>query len=112
MNHFPSFLCKNFRVQQRLTELEAQANDSSSKLPPSHLPKAEAPNLEGVSEEVELGEEGLLRLQGEVDELQESFDKAVIKKHSLAQTCQEVAEKLKSANHLLERCGMYFKRGG
>ena len=59
--------------------------------------------MEGVSEEVEFGEEGLLKLQQEVDELQESFDRAVVDKHSLAQTCQELAEKLKSANHLLER---------
>jgi hypothetical protein len=59
--------------------------------------------LEEVSEEVEIGEEGLLKLQGEVDELQDDFDKAVIDKHSLAQTCQVLAEKLKSANHLLER---------
>lgn len=96
------FPLSNCRAQQRLSELKAQASDSG-KLLSTHLPKAEAPNLEGVSEEVELGEEGLLRLQEEVDELQESFDKAVIDKHSLAQTCQELAEKLKSANHLLER---------
>ena len=71
----------------------------------SHPAKTEAPNLEGVEEEeeVELGDDGLLRLQEEVDELQENFDKAVIDKHSLSQTCQDLAEKLKSANHLLER---------
>lgn len=95
----------SYRVQQQLRELEAQAKDSGKLQDPvtSHLPKADAPNLEGVEEEVELGEEGLQRLQDEVDELQDLFDKAVMDKHSLAQTCQELAEKLKSANHLLER---------
>lgn len=69
----------------------------------SHHAKAEPPSLEGVAEEVELGEEGLQRLQEEVNELQEKFDKAVIEKHSLALTCQQLSEKLKAANHLLER---------
>ena len=69
----------------------------------SHPTKAEPPGLEGVAEEVEIGEEGLQQLQQEVDQLQENFDKAVIEKHSLAHTCQQLAEKLKAANHLLER---------
>ena len=56
-----------------------------------------------MAEEVEIGEEGLQQLQQEVDQLQENFDKAVIEKHSLAHTCQQLAEKLKAANHLLER---------
>lgn len=68
-----------------------------------HSTKVEPPSLEGVAEEAELGEEGLQRLQQEVDELQENFDKAVIEKHSLALTCQQLSEKLKAANHLLER---------
>ena len=89
-----------------LKELKSQVADPGKlQDPTSHPSKAEAPNLEGVEEEeeVELGDDGLLRLQEEVDELQEKFDKAVIEKHSLSQTCQDLAEKLKSANHLLER---------
>lgn len=80
-------------------------NDStgSLKFQEASIHKTEAPNLEDVSEEAEAGEEGLQKLQEEVDELQEKFDKAVIEKHSLAQTCQQLSEKLKSANHLLER---------
>lgn len=65
--------------------------------------KSEAPELEDVEEEAELGEEGVARLQAEVDSLQEQFDRAVIEKHSLGETCQQLAEKLKSVNHLLER---------
>lgn len=90
-----------YRAQQKLKELESQANDPGKPAP--HTPKAEAPNLEGVAEEVALGEEGLRTLQEELDKLQENFDKAVIDKHALCQTCQELAEKLKSAYHLLER---------
>ena len=67
----------------------------------SHKP--EAPELEDVEEEAELGEEGLARLQAEVESLQEEFDRAVIEKHSLGETCQQLAEKLKSVYHLLER---------
>ncbi len=92
----------SFRVQKELSDLESQM-DSNDPANLSHLPKAEAPNLEDVSEEAEFGEEGLHRLQEEVDEIQDSFDKAVIEKHSLALTCQQLSEKLKSANHLLER---------
>lgn len=65
--------------------------------------KSEVPELENVDEEAELGEEGLARLQAEVDSIQEQFDRAVIEKHSLGETCQQLAEKLKSVNHLLER---------
>ena len=69
---------------------------------------AEPPNLDNVVEEAELGEEELYRLQEEVDELQEKFDEAVFKKYSLAQICQQLSEKLKSANHLLERYATEF----
>ena len=65
--------------------------------------KSEAPELEDVEEEVELGEEGVARLQDEVNTLQEQFDRAVIEKYSLGEMCQQLAEKLKSINHLLER---------
>ena len=90
----------SFRAQKEVSDLESQIEPGDAI---SHLPRAEAPNLEDVSEEAEIGEEGLLRLQEEVDELQDSFDKAVIDKHSLALTCQQLSEKLKSASHLLER---------
>ncbi len=60
-------------------------------------------DLEDLTEEGEVGEEGLAALQGEVDSLQETFDRAVIEKHSLGLSCQQLAEKLKTANHLLER---------
>ncbi len=96
-----------FRARQELQELESSLqNDSASsmKVHDSTLHhKAEAPNLEDVVEEVEMGEEGLQHLQEEVDEIQERFDKAVIEKHSLTQTCQQLSEKLKSARNLLER---------
>lgn len=100
-NHYCAFL---FRAQEELHRLESQSNDSLKSLhDPVPYFKAESSSLEGVAEEGEVGEEGLERLQEEVDELQEIFDQAVIDKHSLAVTCQELAEKLKSANHLLER---------
>lgn len=62
------------------------------------------PDLEDVAEEeTEMGEEDLERLATEVRELQTQFDRAVMEKYLLGQTCQRLAEKLKSANHLLER---------
>ncbi len=60
-------------------------------------------DLEDLTEEGEVEEEGLAALQEEVDSLQETFDRAVIEKHSLGLSCQQLAEKLKTANHLLER---------
>ena len=69
----------------------------------SHFPRSGPPDLAEVEEEAELGEEDVERLQSEVRELQASFDRAVMEKYSLGQTCQQLAEKLKSANHLLER---------
>ena len=65
--------------------------------------KSEAPELEDVEEETEVGEVGLTKLQAEVNSLQEEFDRAVIQKHLLGETCQRLAEKLKSVNNLLER---------
>lgn len=96
------------RAQQELSELESQMDShDTSKVQDtaSHLSKVESQslNLEEVAEEAEMGEEGLLKLQEEVDQLQEDFDRAVIEKHNLALTCQQLSEKLKSANHLLER---------
>ncbi len=93
------------RARHELEELESSLQPESSGqlklMESSH--KSEAPELEDVEEEAELGEEGLARLQAEVDSLQELFDRAVIEKHSLGETCQQLAEKLKSVNHLLER---------
>lgn len=96
------YLC---RAKRELEELESSRNsDSTSQLQLlERLQKSEAPDLENVNEETEFGEEGVARLQSEVDDLQEQFDKAVIEKHSLGETCQQLAEKLKSVNHLLER---------
>ena len=62
-----------------------------------------AAGVEGVVEEAGSGEDSLETLQTRVDELQESYDEAVMEKYSLAQTCQQVSENLKSANYLLDR---------
>ena len=43
------------------------------------------------------------RLRSKLVELQGRVDKAIMEKHSLGKTCQQLAEKLKSANNLLER---------
>lgn len=93
------------RAKQELEEIESSLHSDSSGqlkfLESGH--KSEAPELEDVEEEAEIGEEGLIKLQTEVNSLQEQFDGAVIEKHSLGVTCQQLAEKLKSVNHLLER---------
>ena len=43
------------------------------------------------------------RLRSKLVELQGRVDKAIMEKHALGKTCQQLAEKLKSANNLLER---------
>ena len=43
------------------------------------------------------------RLRSELVKLQGRVDKTIMEKHSLGKTCQQLAEKLKSANNLLER---------
>ena len=90
------------RVRQDLQELEASLEAGSS-LPPEPHPLALPADLADVAEEAELGEEDLQRLEAGLRELQGKFDKAVVEKHSLEQTCQQLSEKLKAANHLLER---------
>lgn len=87
------------RTQHELQELEASAQTSTLRSPPHKA----STDLEDVAEEGEMGEDGLAKLQVEVDALQEEFDKAVIEKHSLGQMCHQLADRLKTANHLLER---------
>ena len=93
------------RAKRELEEVESSLRSDSSGqlklLESGH--KSEAPELDDVDEEAEVDEEGLVKLQAEVDSLQEQFDRAVIEKHSLGETCQQLAEKLKSVSHLLER---------
>lgn len=94
-----------YRAKRELEEIELSLQSDSScqlkLLESAH--KSGAPDLEDVEEEGEVGEEGLAKLQDEVDELQEQFDRAVVEKHSLGEVCQQLAEKLKSVSHLLER---------
>ena len=94
-----------YRAKRELEELESSLySDSNGQLKLLESgPKSEPRELEDVDEEAEVGEEGLAKAQAEVNSLQEQFDKAVIEKHSLGETCQQLAEKLKSVNHLLER---------
>lgn len=97
------------RAQLELQEVEASLqseSSSSEKLQEASLlmQKSGAPsNLEDVTEETEGGEESLDVLHAEVDEFQESFDKVVMEKYSLALSCQQLSEKLKAANYLLDR---------
>ena len=88
-----------YRAQRELDELESRPE---SAVPQSATHRVTT-ELEDLMEEGEVGEEGVASLQEEVDALQEQFDKAVIEKHSLGQSCHQLAEKLKTANHLLER---------
>ena len=61
------------------------------------------PVLEDVMEEAEGGQETLEVLQAELDELQGNYDEVVKEKYSLAHICQQLSERLKSANYLLDR---------
>lgn len=90
------------RAKRELEEIESSLHsDSSGQM--KLLESGPKPELEDVDEEAEVGEEGLAKVQAELNALQEQFDRAVIDKHSLGETCQQLAEKLKSVNHLLER---------
>lgn len=84
------------RVQRELEELETCPQSGTVHPPPNRM-------TSDLMELPEEGEEGLAKLQQEVDALQESFDCAVIEKYSLGQSCQQLTEKLKTSNHLLER---------
>ena len=70
-------------------------------------PSAEAPNLSGIEEEEEeekeVNEEELHRIEEELADIQSQFDEAVMKKHSLKKTCQQLTEKLKLAKNILDR---------
>ena len=59
----------------------------------------------GGGEPPHVTREDIHTLQQELDDLQQQFDKAVMKKYSLNQMCQQLSEKLKSSKHLLERSG-------
>ena len=99
----------DFRAQQELQEIEASLqseSNSSGKLQEASLllHKSMAPPvLEDVMEESEGDQESLAVLQGELDELQEKYDEVVKEKYSLAQVCQQLTERLKAANFLLDR---------
>ncbi len=88
--------CHIFRVQRELEELETRPPSSTAHPPPHRM-------TSDLTELPEEGEEGLVTLQEEVDAFQERFDRAVIEKHSLKQSCQQLSERLKTSNHLLER---------
>ena len=70
----------------------------------------EHPDLSDVEEEEEgevMGEEqeeegDIERLEGELTKIQDKFDKAMMEKHGLSSTCDELTLKLKLAKNLLE----------
>ena len=70
-------------------------------------PSTEPPNLSGIEEEEEeereVSEEELLRIGEELADLQNQFDQAVMEKHRLKKTCQQLSEKLKLAKSVLDR---------
>lgn len=65
--------------------------------------RSELPHLEEVEEGVK--DEDIEEVQRALAHLQQLFDEAVIGKHQLTQSCQQLTEKLKLAGDLLERCG-------
>ena len=70
-----------------------------------HQSSLEHPDLSDVEEEGEesgAGEEELKMVEGELADLQNRFDKSMMKKHSLSSMCQELTTKLKLARNLLE----------
>ena len=83
----------------------AVALEKEAALQGGHL---EDHNLSGIEEQddEEVGEDELQRLEKELTELQEQFDKAVFQKHTLKKNCEQLSGKLKLARHLLERCGI------
>lgn len=98
-----------FRAQLELQEIETSLQSESSstgKLQEASLllHKSMAPPvLEDVLEETEGDQETLQVLQTELNQLQEQYDEVVKEKYSLAQICQQLSERLKSANFLLDR---------
>ena len=91
------YIIPTSRAQRDLDELESRPESAVAQTTSNRT------DLEDLVEEMEMGEEGVVSLQEEVVSLQNQFDKAVIEKHSLGRSCQQLAEKLKIANHLLER---------
>ena len=58
--------------------------------------------------EEELTSNDLGRIESEVEDLQDQFDKAVVEKHSLELELTSMKERLKAATDLMQRCGGYF----
>jgi len=98
-----------FRAQLELQEIESSLqseSNSTGKLQEASmlLHKSMAPPvLEDVVEEAEGDQETLQVLQTELNQLQDQYDEVVKEKYSLAQICQQLSERLKSANFLLDR---------
>ena len=68
-------------------------------LPPTNV----SADFPGDEEETEVGEDDLVQLETDLTGLQNQFDKCVMEKHSLQNTCQDLVTKLKLARNLLER---------
>ena len=69
----------------------------------------EHPELSDVEEEEEsdnIEEDEVRRLERELSAVQDKFDKAMMEKHGLSSTCEELTVKLKLARNLLE--GLVF----
>ena len=65
----------------------------------------EHPELPHLEEEEEgMREEEMEEVRQVLSQLQLQFDEAVMSKHQLARTCQQLTEKLKLAGDMLERC--------
>ena len=64
------------------------------------------PSLSDVEEEEEdaddVSEEDLKRLEKELSDVQNRFDRSMVEKHGLSSMCQELTLKLKLARSLLE----------
>ena len=91
------YVIRTSRARRELNELESRSESAVAQATSNRT------DMEDLVEEMEMTEEGVVSLQEEVDSLHNEFDTAVIEKHSLGQSCQQLTEKLKTANHLLER---------
>ncbi|CAI8014943.1 Dynein heavy chain 8, axonemal, partial [Geodia barretti] len=90
------------RARQRSSDLDQQLRGSVATCPTRGGRQMTGVELRERVEETELGEASLRRLEEELRDLQEEFNAAAVKKHSLGQTCSQLAESLKSASHLLD----------
>ena len=102
--NFFTYMCITCcRAREDLQCLQASMEAGLAKTPQEQLSYAEPPDLADVAEEAEPSDEDVKKLRRELEELQGRFDAAVMEKHSLGLTCQQLAEQLKSALHLLSR---------